>query len=79
MEEIEMDKIVEAYVMSALAGKIDWYYCRTKDTEKKVLAQAKHQQTEIPKETPVKIKLAPNNDTMGTITEILKESKFGKI
>lgn len=74
-----MDNIVDAYVVSALEGKRDWYYCRTKDTDKRILAQAKHQQTEIPKETLVKIRLAPNNDTMGTITEILKESKFGKI
>lgn len=65
-----MDNIVDAYVVSTVGGKIDWYYCLIKDTGKKILAQAKHQQTEIPKETKVKIKLATNNDTMGTITEI---------
>lgn len=67
-----MDKIVEANVVSVLEGKRDWYYCQIKDTGKKVLAQAKHQQTEIAKGTKVKIKLALNNDTMGTITEIAK-------
>jgi len=72
-----MDNIVDAYVVSALEGKRDWYYCRTKDTEKKVLAQAKHQQTEIPKGTLVKIKLASKGD-IGEITEVL-ENKFGKM